>query len=223
MSFIHVLKAAYKTRSLRTLYRTSISAGVKYSEDSRVIESLLIGNICLGRGVVCYKAHITGDTVIGNYSHLSGPNIIFHSLIHPIRIGSFCSIARGVQIQEYNHRSDSLSTAFLGKKISPSTFNMREEVMSKGEVSVGDDVWIGANAIIMSGVTVGTGVIVGAGSVVTKDVPPYAIVGGNPAKIIKYRFDSATIEYLLESKWWTLPLTEVLQFEKKFMEARKCL
>lgn len=223
MSIFHVLKAAYKTRSLRTLYRTTISADVTYASSTKIIESLLIGEMALGEGVVCFKSHLTGKIIIDSWTQLSGPNITFHSLVNGIRIGRFCSIARGVQIQEYNHPIESLSTAFLRKRYSPSTFDMRCAVESKGDVTIGHDVWVGANAIIMSGVNVGTGAIIGAGAVVTKDVPPYAIVGGNPAKIIRYRFDLVTIEYLLESKWWMLPLPEVMQFEKRFMEARKCL
>jgi serine acetyltransferase len=72
------------------------------------------------------------------------------------------------------------------------------EATSKGDIIIKDDVWIGANAIILSGVTIGQGALIGAGAVVTKDVPPYAIVGGNPAKVIKYRFSEKVIKKLLE-------------------------
>jgi len=82
---------------------------------------------------------------------------------------------------------------------------------------IGNDVWVGAAALVLKGVTVGDGAVIGAGSVVTKDVPPYAIVTGNPAQIIRYRFDDATIKRLLSSTWWnrepefiaTLPLGDV--------------
>ena len=73
-------------------------------------------------------------------------------------------------------------------------------------ISIGNDVWIGMNSCILQGITIGDGVVIGAGSVVTKDVPPYAIVAGNPARILKYRFDSAMIEKLVSLKWWDLPI-----------------
>jgi len=81
---------------------------------------------------------------------------------------------------------------------------------------IGNDVWIGANAIILQGVTIGDGAIVAAGAVVTKDVPPYAIVGGVPAKVIKYRFPDSTIVKLLEIKWWDKPEEWILENVEKF-------
>jgi acetyltransferase-like isoleucine patch superfamily enzyme len=74
--------------------------------------------------------------------------------------------------------------------------------ISKGDIHIGSDCWIGERTIIMSGVTIGDGAVVGAGAVVTKDVPPFAIVGGVPAKIIKYRFSAEKIAFLLKEKWW---------------------
>src|SRR5919112_1299826 len=73
----------------------------------------------------------------------------------------------------------------------------------------GHDVWLGSGAIVMSGVTVGHGAVVAAHAVVTRDVPPYAIVGGNPAKVIRYRFDEETIAALLDAKWWELPREKI--------------
>ncbi len=111
-----------------------------------------------------------------------------------LKIGQFVSIAHGVQfILGGNHKYDSISTypfkvRFMGDHI---------EAKSKGPILIFDDVWIGMNSIILSGLTINQGSVIAAGSVVTKDVPPYAIVGGNPAKVIKYRFDGKTIEKLL--------------------------
>jgi acetyltransferase-like isoleucine patch superfamily enzyme len=88
---------------------------------------------------------------------------------------------------------------------------------------IGHDVWIGCNSVVLSGVTIGTGAVIGAGSVVTKDIPPYAIAYGNPAKVHRYRFDPETIDALLKSEWWrfsmeqlkTLPLNKPLQCIKR--------
>lgn len=103
-----------------------------------------------------------------------------------LRIGSYCSIAPNVQfLLGGEHQINSISTY----PFKVYEFGYSREAGSKGDIVVKDDVWIGTNAIICSGVTIGQGAIVAAGAVVTKDVEPYAIVGGNPAKVIKYRFD----------------------------------
>lgn len=83
---------------------------------------------------------------------------------------------------------------------------------------IGNDVWIGANAIILQGVTIGDGAIIAAGAVVTKDVPPYAIVGGVPAKVIKYRFSDEVILKLLQIKWWDKPEEWIIQKLEKFTD-----
>ena len=110
-------------------------------------------------------------------------------------IGSYCSIALGVQfLLGGEHQLYSIST-YPFKVLS---FGESREAGSKGNIVVKDDVWIGTNAIICSGVTIGQGAIVAAGAVVTKDVEPYAIVGGNPAKLIKYRIDRNLIKKMMD-------------------------
>lgn len=84
-----------------------------------------------------------------------------------------------------------------------------------------NDIWIGANAIIPGGIRIGTGAIVAAGAVVVKDVPPYAIVGGNPAKIIRYRFSEEQIKALLESEWWDWPIEKIRQHIDGFSDIEK--
>lgn len=119
-------------------------------------------------------------------------------------IGRYCSISRNVNIGSSNHDISGLSTGVL-------THDFSEEKGVEKETKstyIGCDVWIGVNATILGGVKIGHGAVVGAGAVVTKDVPPYAVVGGVPAKIIKYRFDEETIAKLLELQWWKLdPMT----------------
>lgn len=119
-----------------------------------------------------------------------------------IKIGSFCSIAKGVNIiLNGGHRPDWVTT-YPFSYILDGLENPDGLPFSKGDVTIGNDVWIGMNVTILSGITIGDGVIVGAGSVVTKDVEPYAIVAGNPAHLIRKRFDQATIDKLLAIKWW---------------------
>ncbi len=111
-----------------------------------------------------------------------------------LNIGSYCSIAPGVQfLLGGEHQVSSISTYPFKVKC----FGFRREAKSKGDITVSDDVWIGTNAIICSGVTIGQGAIIAAGAIVTKDVPPYAIVGGNPAKIIRFRFNKELCDELL--------------------------
>ena len=115
-----------------------------------------------------------------------------------LKIGNYCSIAPEVTfLVGTDHYSNHIST-FPFKSI---ILGKGSEAISKGDIRVDDDVWIGYRATIMSGVHIGQGAIVAAGAVVTKDIPPYAIVGGVPAKIIRYRFESETIEELLKTDY----------------------
>ena len=113
-----------------------------------------------------------------------------------LTIGNYCSIATNVRIfLGGNHKPQRVSTWIYSEDDLPA-------IESNGDVTIGNDVWLGFNATIMSGVTSGDGAVIAANALVTKDVPPYAIVGGNPAKIIKYRFTEEQIERLSKIKWW---------------------
>lgn len=117
-------------------------------------------------------------------------------------IGSFTSIASGVQIfLGGEHRVDWVTT-FPFNILWKEGKDIPGHPKTKGNVQIGNDVWIATEAIIMSGVTIGDGAVIGARAVVTKDVPPYTIVAGNPAAIIKKRFDDKTIQRLLKIRWW---------------------
>ncbi len=134
-------------------------------------------------------------------------NIISWSDEYKINVGKYCSIGRDCNFFLHaNHRPDWVTTS--SQLLGPVTHEISEMHMEmghpscKGDIIVGNDVWIGAKSTIMSGVKIGDGAIVGATSTVTKDVPPYAIVAGNPAKIIKYRFTEEQINSLLKISWW---------------------
>ncbi len=127
-------------------------------------------------------------------------------------IGKFCMIASDVTfiMNGANHLTDSVSTypfAIFGHDWSDAMEGKSYPI--KGDTQIGNDVWIGYGATIMPGVTVGDGAIIATKSVVTKDVPPYAIVGGNPAKEIKKRFSDSKIEQLLKISWWDWPIEKV--------------
>lgn len=122
-------------------------------------------------------------------------------------IGKFCSIACGATFifNSANHRQDSLSSytfPLFYEEWQLDKSQVASAWDNKGDIVIGNDVWIGYEATILSGVEIGDGAIIGAKAVVTKDVPPYSVVGGVPAKQIKQRFDSETIQRLRQLKWW---------------------
>lgn len=129
-------------------------------------------------------------TYVGAFSHISQHTVI----------GNFCSIANSCTIGAQRHRLDAI-TSFPFEEIQAGLGNQA--------TILGSDVYIGCNSVILSGLCVDHGAVIGAGAVVTKDVPPYAIVVGNPARILRYRFPEEIRQGLLETKWWDLPAEEI--------------
>lgn len=132
-------------------------------------------------------------------------------------IGKFCQIASGAKfiMGPANHRISSVTTypfSVFGGRWSEQTPPHLSQLPFKGDIVVGNDVWIGRESVIMPGVKIGDGSIIGAYAVVTRDVPPYCVVGGNPARFIKKRFHDELIQILLELKWWDFPEEKLVEF-----------
>lgn len=142
---------------------------------------------------------------IGNYTYghpdTKSPQIVYFGEDTTLEIGKYCSIAENVTIFMGGYHNPLNISTYPFNALYPS-LTSKSILVKKQSTRIGNDVWIGANAIIMAGVVIGDGAIVAAGSVVTKDVPPYGITGGNPSKLISTRFDVETISKLLRIQWW---------------------
>lgn len=151
---------------------------------------------------------------VGRFSY-GGLKVLTFGDEYKVKIGDFCSVGPNVLfVLQADHYVDRVSTfpfkvKALGKK---------NEAISKGNIILEDDVWIGANVTVLSGVHIGQGAVVSAGAVVTKDVPPYSIVGGVPARIIKYRFDEDIIKELLNINYKKVELNDVVKNIDKLYE-----
>ncbi|TLF45515.1 CatB-related O-acetyltransferase [Halomonas urmiana] len=160
---------------------------------------------------VAKGSYLSGGVKIGDCTRINSP-----SYITDCSIGSFCAIGGRLVVRNSNHSINTINMQdWAQSKIIES--DLRVVGFSKGDVEVGNGVWIGDSVIILPGVKVGNGAVIGAGSVVTKSVPPYAIVVGNPAKVIKYRFSPEIIELIKDVQWWNWTYDEMRR-AKAFFE-----
>lgn len=187
----------------------------KKYRDTRIIFPAFIGkNVSLGCN--CFVGRFTHliNSSVGRYTYMCN-NCEFNNC----KIGSFCSISGNVKVILGSHPSSKwISThplffsknTFAGKGfIDENRFEEFKKTANGFSCEIGNDVWIGSNVNILQGLTIGDGAIIGANSLVTKDVPPYAIVGGNPARIIKMRFSDDDIKFLSEIKWWNWDIERI--------------
>lgn len=184
---------------------------------------------------VCFIQNTVSNPniIIGDYTYYDDPedsedferNVLYHFPFIGDRliIGKFCALARDVKfiMNGANHKLDGFSTYPFGifsngwEKVTPEI----EELPYKGDTMIGNDVWIGYEAVMMPGVQVGDGAIIAAKSVVVSDVLPYMIVGGNPAKRIRQRFEDDTIQALLEVAWWNWDIEKITRNLEKIVAA----
>ncbi len=156
---------------------------------------------------------------IGRYSYIYGTSVV------ETEMGGFCSIASGTVIGGGGHPTEWVSSSpvfYKGKNVLKTNYSHNEYKEFKKTV-IGNDVWIGSKCLVKGGITIGDGAVIGMGSVVTKDVPPYEIWAGNPARCIKKRFDDETIEKLLKIKWWDLPDEKLKELGDMFNDPKKLI
>lgn len=173
---------------------------IKSNKTIRIGYMSLCYNSSFGKNNIIYDHTLIVNCKIGDYTYIGGNNKIQNAII-----GKFCSIGPEIRIGLGIHPTD-LKSTYPGFYTNSEYYRVdklynfdREEYK---QVIIGNDVWIGTRATILDGVRIGDGAIIAAGAVVTKDVPPYAIVGGVPAKLIKYRFTDEKIKELLNERWW---------------------
>lgn len=175
-------------------------------------------NVCIdsikGNGIeVMDRTFIDADSEIHSFTYIG-----LNCFITKAKIGRFTSIANNVSIGMGEHQLDRISTSSIFYE------NPYEELTAK-ECIIGNDVWIGVDSIIRRGVTIGNGAVIGANSVVTNDVPDFAIAVGSPARVIRYRFNPEKIAAIYETKWWEKELNQakelIKSIENRFSENKK--
>ena len=161
------------------------------------------------------STYIKNDTL--NATNFIGENTFINSCSE---IGSFSSISSGVKIGLKNHNLDLVSTSPFFYNPSK-TWGIKNKSSKVQPCRIGADVLVSANSIIMEGISLGVGSIIGAGSFVNNDVPPYAVVGGVPARVLKYRFNESEIKLLIKSQWWELDPEKIISLSKFFNDPKK--
>lgn len=190
---------------------------IKYKKNNiisplaRLINTKLGNRVLIGGGVMCIHSEIGNNTFIAGSERGT-----VSSYFRRVKIGSYCSIGHNVDILDTNHHADYVTTYPLSSTATSCVYDGTDDLIHKCTI-IKNDVWIGAHVIILGGVTIGNGAIVGAGSTVTKDIPDYAIVVGNPAKIIKMRFDEKTILKLLKIRWWNWEEERIKKYHSYLM------
>ena len=189
------------------------NAILKYRSDNTtcvIKDNVFLYNVKLHMYVTLLENASLQDTTIDSYSYVGQ-----RSILKNVSLGRFCSLGPDLKIGLASHPlGNFVSTypAFYSPSNEGCAIQMRSDKIFKDEIKktiIGHDVWLGASVIIPGGIKIATGSVIAAGSVVVKDVEPYSVNGGNPARFIRYRFPQTIIEKLIQSKWWEWPLSMI--------------
>ncbi|MBT8376655.1 MAG: CatB-related O-acetyltransferase [Bacteroidia bacterium] len=170
----------------------------------------------LGKQVKLYVRARLNNSIVGSYTYVSENAIINNTVI-----GKFCSIGPNFISGWGLHPTEGISSHpmfYSNAKQNGMTLVTSNKFNETKSIQIGNDVFIGMNVVVLDGITIGNGAIIGAGSVVSKDIPPYAIAAGNPIKIMKYRFDKDIINKLLKIQWWNFNSDQLHLVEKYFYD-----
>lgn len=199
------------------LYRCAEVSETKVGEHSIIGDFSRVRKSSLGTHIRIDRNNFLTNVHLGDYSYTGPFDMIFHC-----NIGKFVSISYGVTIGAPEHNYHLLTThSFIYNK----EYNLLDEdQLIRNDkfdkpLNIGNDVWIGCNSTILRGVTIGDGAVIGANSLVNKDVPPFAIVAGCPARIIKYRFDQETINRIIHMEWWNWPEEKIRENPSLFTQS----
>lgn len=193
---------------------SSIKDSTKVYKSTRITDSIIGENCSIGDNTSVLKSTIGNGVIINRNCAIDRSEVGFatyfnqNDVVKNAIIGKFCCISWNVTIygeSKHNFKAPSMYTSYHWNHVFGIDNKKNAEVECKAKTTIGNDVWIGNGAIIINGVSVGDGAVIGAGAVVTKDVAPYSVVAGVPAKQIKQRFDDKTVIQLLEIKWWNWP------------------
>lgn len=216
-SIYFLMRSSYLFRGIKKAIRLSSKffkkKQIKEIQDHRYIWNTSVPSNCsIGDYTEIINCNFSFSNKVGKYCYLDNVSLgdltymSIRCTIQNAIIGKYCSIAQDVSIGLGKHPIDSFVSThpafYSDKKQAGYTFSSNSKFEENVVTQIENDVWIGANVVILDGVKIASGVVIAAGSIVTKDVPPYAIVAGIPAKIIKYRFNEEQINRLLELKWW---------------------
>ena len=183
-----------------------------------LVESQIAKVVCTPKSKIYYPCKLI-DITIGDYTYIAS-----NANIHNTIIGKFCSIGPNFCCGLGIHPTTGISTSpMFYSTLKQNGFSLTEanKVVESKRVMIENDVFIGANVTILDGVRIGNGAIIGAGAVVTKDIPPYAIAVGVPAKVVKYRFEKDKIEKLLQIRWWDWEQSKLQSIENDFFDLEK--
>jgi acetyltransferase-like isoleucine patch superfamily enzyme len=181
--------------------------------------NVFLNNCKISREVKIYDKTVISNAKIGSYTYVGGNSKIMNT-----RIGKFCSLGPNLKIGLGIHPTNFISTypGFYSKKASGvKSLNVNTSIVEHKKITIKNDVWIGDGVTIVDGITIGNGAVIASGAVVTKNVPDYAIVGGVPAKVIKFRFTDKEITKLNEIQWWNNDINQIKEKASLFLEPNK--